>query len=107
MAKKTITRERFLELAAQDDYSKADVAEMLSAGDVVRCAACGELSAYAWELCNAYGATNGEHNYNPEKGLIAHIGTASCWEFECGHCRAHNVERDAPILADCYTHAAD
>jgi hypothetical protein len=36
--------------------------------------------------------------------LIAHVGAADCFGFECGHCQARNTERDAPILAECYTH---
>lgn len=74
----------------------------MSTPAVETCARCGELSAYCWDDCTAY--PDGEHTYDPEPGTIAHIGTASCWEWECGHCRANNVERDSPINAECYTH---
>lgn len=108
-----ITRERWLELAAKveagDNYTPAEIEELLGSGDIKECAGCGQLSAHAWELANAYRDEKGEGGsyYEPKRGLVAHIGTASCWEFECGHCRANNVQADAPILADCYTHAGD
>ncbi len=102
-----MTRDRFRELLEQDDYSPADIAELQESGDVVECAACGKLSAHAWQVCNAYGETGGEHSYSPDPARIAHAGAASCWEWECGHCRANNVVADAPILHPCYTHAND
>lgn len=67
------------------------VAELVRLKHVLECPVCGELSAHAW--CDV----------DEELG-IAHIPTASCWEWECGHCGAHLVEADAPILAECYTH---
>lgn len=76
------------------------VDELIEAGDVVECAACGEHSAYAWDLVTA----RSEFRMDAETGQIAHVGAASCFEWECGHCGAHNVHRDAPILAEYYTH---
>lgn len=84
-----------------------DTDELVELGHVLECPCCGELSAYAWEDATAYdqfedGIVPG--GFRPAPGTIAHIGTASCWEWECGHCRAHLVQADSPILAECYRH---
>lgn len=65
--------------------------ELIGKGYIEECPCCGGLSAYAWEDVN-------------EEAGITHIPVASCWEWQCGHCHAHLVEADSPILAECYTH---
>jgi len=77
-----------------------DTESLIESGDIVECAACGELSAYSFDLVTA----RSEYRLDANPGEIAHVGAASCWEFECGHCGANNVEVDAPILAEVYTH---
>lgn len=67
----------------------ANTQELIESGNVEVCPVCGGLSAYAWQDVNED---------------IAHIPTASCWEWECGHCGAHLVDASAPILAEVYTH---
>jgi hypothetical protein len=78
-----------------------NIERLVESGDVRECAACGQRSAYAWEH-----VTEKEtyHRGCYERGEIAHIGSASCFERECGHCGANNVFAVAPILAECYTH---
>lgn len=63
--------------------------------DFETCLVCGGVSSYRRSLTDEEaGVDNG----------IAYIGTTSCFEWECGHCRAHHVVATAPILAECYTH---
>lgn len=76
------------------------VETLLETGDLKRCAACGELSADSWNLVTA----RNDFRLDANPGEIAHVGAASCWEWECGHCGANNVEADSPILAEVYTH---
>lgn len=72
----------------------AVLAKLIDKGHVMRCSSCNGLSAYAW--CDTDESLN-----------VAHIGAASCWEWQCGHCRTHWVEADSPINSPCYTHAED
>ena len=76
-----------------------DVAGLIDAGDVRSCAGCGQYSAYSWDHVTAK-----YDNGCVERGEIAHIGASSCFEWQCGHCGANNAFKDAPILAECYTH---
>jgi hypothetical protein len=90
-------------LEGVDDETKALVLD----GSIEICPACHEMSAHSWNDANGYeeftdGITPG--GFKPEKGKIAHIGTASCFEWECGHCGAHCVKRDSPINHPAYTH---
>jgi len=71
-----------------------EIATLQEKGYVNECPACGKLSAHAWEDVD-------------EEAGIAHIPTASCWEWQCGHCGAHLVQADSPINHPAYTHAAD
>lgn len=73
---------------------QAVIDQLLEKGHIETCLVCDKLSAYAW--CDT-----------DEDLGVAHIGTASCWEWECGHCRAHHVEADSPLLHPAYTHAED
>ena len=78
-----------------------DIQALIREGGIRKCAACRQLSAYAWQYVTA------KPSYSRgcfSRGEIAHIGAASCFEWECGHCGANNVFRSAPILAECYTH---
>ena len=70
------------------------IARLEARGHIERCLVCDGLSAYAW--CDV-----------DESLGVAFIGAASCWEWECGHCRAHHVQADSPILHPAYTHAED
>jgi hypothetical protein len=80
-----------------------DAASLLAQGYARECPNCGEVSAYSWD--------DADEDYEPyggiQPGKVGHIPCASGYEWECGHCRAHLVHRDAPILAACYTHAED
>ena len=87
--------------------SKARLNHLIKCGYVEECPRCGGYSAYAWGDCDAYGEfADGiiPGGFRPEPGTIAHIGTAFCFEWECGHCGAYCVPVDSPILADVYTH---
>ncbi|MHB8698654.1 MAG: hypothetical protein ACYC9J_11615 [Sulfuricaulis sp.] len=65
--------------------------------DFEKCLICGQISSYRGKLTDdETGINNG----------VAYIGNGSGFEWECGHCRAHHVETNAPILAECYTHVA-
>lgn len=80
-----------------------DIEALKESGDIVECAGCGELSAYAWQF------VADKPSYSRlcfEKGEIAHVGACSGSEWECGHCGANNVEADSPLLAEVYTHVA-
>jgi len=67
------------------------IQKRIERGDIEVCPACGKMSAYYW------GYVNKLHD-------IAHISTASCFEWQCGHCHAYVTEKDSPINAECYTH---
>jgi hypothetical protein len=86
------------------------IALMIASTAIETCLVCGELSAYAYGNCDAYDQFPDDiipGGFRPLPGTIAHIGTASYWEWECGHCGAHHVDADSPILAPCYTHEDD
>jgi hypothetical protein len=55
------------------------------------CPVCQKLSAYSWDDVN-------------DELSIAHIGTASCFDWACGHCQRTWAPVDSPILHPCYTH---
>lgn len=79
--------------------SDLDLEQLIQSGEVRECAACGRYSAYNWEHVTA-----GVDSERCQSTHIAHIGTCSGFEWQCGHCGANNVFKDAPILAECYTH---
>lgn len=84
---------------------KRNFERLKNEGDIVECARCSEHSAFCWAFVD-------EQSENPGTtvrlgwvpGEIAHVGSASCFEWECGHCGASNVEPDSPTLAEVYTH---
>jgi hypothetical protein len=78
---------------------ESDLYSLIDAGDVRACAGCGEYSAHSWDHVTSKSDTG-----RPERGEIGHIGASSCFEWQCGHCSAYNAFKDAPILAECYTH---
>lgn len=82
------------------DTTQVDLETLLDIGELVRCAACAELSAFSWEHVNA----QSDYRLDAKPGEIAHVGASSSQEWECGHCGAHNVEIDSPFLAEAYTH---
>lgn len=85
----------FLRLDMASERAKPRVlARLIARHHVERCLICDGLSAYAW--CDT-----------DENLGVAHVGVASGWEWRCGHCRAHHVEADAPILHPAYTHTED
>jgi len=56
------------------------------------------------EICPCCNARN---FYNYEMSVLGwgyHIGCAGWSEWECGKCHTHLVERDSPLLSECYTH---
>ncbi len=67
----------------------------LKNSDFETCLVCGRISSHRNSLT--------DEETEVDNG-IARISTASCFEWECGHCRAHHVEITAPILAECNTH---
>lgn len=96
----------FNHILPEDEKDRALVLD----GSIEICPACGEMSAYAWLYVNAFDASPHEidsASFKPDHGTIAHIGTASCFEWECGHCGGHIVEASSPINAPGYTHSED
>lgn len=92
-----------------DDVDKKTKALVLD-GSIEVCPVCHELSAYSWNDCTGYEEfTDGiiPGGFKPEKGKIAHIGTASGSEFECGHCKAHVMDANSPLNHPAYTHRDD
>lgn len=84
-----------------------EIESLIKDGSIVVCPACLEMSAHAWQDSTAYEQfTDGiiPGGFIPSKGSIAHVGASSCWEWECGHCRAHVVDADSPLTCPCYTH---
>lgn len=75
-----------------------DAKELVLDGAVEVCPVCRELSAYAWQDATAYDDED-THTYGMRlrSGTIGHIGTSSCWEFECAHCQAHCVDAASPM----------
>ena len=67
------------------------IQKRIESGDIEVCPSCGKMSAYYL-------------GYVDKRHGIAHISTASCFEWQCGHCHAYIVEKDSPINAECYTH---
>jgi len=64
--------------------------------DFLVCGVCAEVSTLRGSLADySTGIENG----------IAEVTAGSGDEWECGHCRAHHVHRDSPLLAECFTHA--
>lgn len=79
----------------RDRADARELARLVECGDIEECAACGRLSAYAWQDVERLEARG-----------VAHIGAASGFEWQCGHCSASNVPQDSPLLAEVYTHTA-
>lgn len=83
--------------------SEIDIEKLVSLGDIVQCAACDEYNSYAWiHVPEKESYLRGCY----KKGEIAHIGASSCFEWECGHCGANNVDPESPTLAEVYTHVS-
>lgn len=82
------------------ELNQTQIDALLASEDLVQCAACGELSAYSFNLVTA----RADFRMDAKPGEIGHVGAASCFEWECGHCGANNVDLEAPILAEVYTH---
>lgn len=82
------------------DMTQVDIEALVDIGELVRCAACGELSAFSWDHVTA----RSESRLDANPGDIAHVGATSFHEWECGHCGANNVEIGSPLLAEVYTH---
>lgn len=88
----------------EDEDTKALVLD----GSIEICPVCDELSAHAWQETTAYDQfTDGiiPGGFKPEPGTIAHIGNASCFDWQCGHCKRSFTTVDSPINHPCYTHA--
>jgi hypothetical protein len=88
----------------------SEIERLIENGSIVVCPVCEGLSAHAWGDTTSYdqfvdGIIPG--GFVPAKGTIAHIGTSSCWEWECGHCKSHVVEAGSPLTDPCYTHEED
>ena len=76
-------------------------------GDHELCPHCGERSAYAFEETSQFelhGYDSLSPLWRPEPGSVGHIGSASGFEWTCGHCDRHVVWSDSPIADECYTH---
>lgn len=83
----------------------AAIKTLKDSGDIVECAACGELSAFCWDFVDEQSENPGSTirlNWLP--GEIAHVDSSSCFDWTCGHCEATNVDPDSPTLAEVYTH---
>jgi hypothetical protein len=98
------------EFAAELEALPEEKLDLTLGGDLELCPGCRELSAYAWRLTDAYtqfadGIIDG--GFRPATGTIALIGTASGYEWQCGHCRRSWAEADSPLTAPCYTHRED
>lgn len=87
--------------APPTETSMPSIKGLLRTGDIRRCAACNELSAYAFEHTTQKDESL-RGSFEPDE--VAHIGAADAFGWRCGHCGAYNAFRDAPILAECYTH---
>lgn len=90
--------------------NKKDLSILIEDGSVEECQICGGHSAYAWQDVSSELSDSNDIYSRPTKGqghLIAHIGAASGFEWECGHCGAHHVQRDSAINSECYTHVSD
>lgn len=84
---------------------KREVEQLIETGDIVECAACEELSAFCWAYVDDQSENPGEtFRLGWIPGEIAHVGSSSCFEWECGHCGSSNVDPDSPTLAEVYTH---
>ena len=68
-----------------------NIQELVDNGSILECPGCGGLSAHAWEDVD-------------EANGIAHIGAASCCEWQCGHCKTYWMEKGCPLDHPCYTH---
>jgi hypothetical protein len=60
-------------------------------------------------IINSDGLLDGNEEYTDNDILtnwpdVYHIPSASGFEWECGFCGTHWVERNSPINAECYTH---
>lgn len=86
---------------AEQQTTNQSIETLLASGALVRCAGCGELSSFSWQHVTH------KQSYPRlcwQPGEIAHIGAASGFEWECGHCAASNVPLDSPLLAEVFTH---
>lgn len=87
----------------------AETKELVLDGSIEICPCCGEMSAYAWQDANAYEEFDRfiPGGFVPEKGKIAHIPTASGFEWQCGHCLKHLADADSPVNYPAYSHSED
>jgi len=91
-----------------DDKELAEhIAHLLNMEQAEICPQCSGVSAYCWDDVSEDAYEDDSLPYNPKQGTIAHIPTAGCWEWQCGHCQAHLIEKDSPINHPCYTHEED
>jgi len=91
-----------------DDRELAEtIKTLLNNGDAEICPCCSGVSVYSWDNVSEDAYEDDSLPYNPKAGTIAHIPTAGSWEWECGHCKAHLIERDSPLNHPCYTHEDD
>ena len=91
-------------MLAQEILTRADVDALIANSSVIECPCCGALNAYSW-----LDATVDPNTGDLDQGqtiAVHHIPTCGSWEWQCGKCKTPFAERDAPILAECYTHVA-
>lgn len=76
--------------------------------NIETCPGCGERSAYAWSDTTSYDELPDNivpGGFKPEPGTVAHIGTSSCWEWQCGHCGTSWTESGSPLTFPAYSHS--
>lgn len=85
-----------------------EIEQKIAEGDLERCAACDEVSAYDYTLADMQPGETADSDtitrFGWDPGQIAIVGGASGFEWQCGHCGATNVPHNSPLLAECYTH---
>jgi hypothetical protein len=98
-----MTRDRFVTLANTPGFTALELDELIAAGQLEECPACGKLSAYSWQIAE-YADPDTDDDAVPRPG-IAHIPRCSGFEWQCGHCLTDWTTEDSPINHPCYTHA--
>lgn len=79
--------------------------QLMEEGVIVECANCCELCSHDSDFVDEqepgspYVVRGGW-----DSGQIASVDGASCFDWNCGHCGATNVDPDSPTLAEVYTH---
>lgn len=97
------------ELGPGLDELPEDTRLLVENGSIEICPICHELSAYSWYESDAYDECGDiiPGGFKPKPGTIAHIGTASGDEWECGHCKARLMDANSPLNHPAYTHSED